>query len=173
MFIEIRFLQTRYQLKKKLLFSEVKDTQFRESSPLHCKTDSEASRTYNPKNNQRPLQTGIHRLPFEYLTEDGPYKTDQRNSYQQDSCNVHHNGRQRRSRQYHISHREKGNESRTATNSHRYRSKQQRHKYHSKYSTGLQIMANITRQIFKNQPTIITNASPNFCKKVRGLSDLI
>ena len=26
MFIEIRFLQTRYQLKKKLLFSEVKDT---------------------------------------------------------------------------------------------------------------------------------------------------
>ena len=40
-------------------------------------------------------------------------------------------------------------------------------------STGLQIMANITRQIFKNQPTIITNASPNFCKKVRGLSDLI
>lgn len=123
MFIEIRFLQTRYQLKKKLLFSEVKYTQFRESSPLHCKTDSEASRTYNPKDNQRPLQTGIHRLPFEYLTEDGPYKTDQRNSYQQDSCNVHHNSRQRRSRQYHISHREKGNESRTATNSHRYRSK--------------------------------------------------
>ena len=40
-------------------------------------------------------------------------------------------------------------------------------------NTGLQIMANITRQIFKNQPTIITNASPNFCKKVRGLSDLI
>lgn len=148
MFIEIRFLQTRYQLKKKLLFSEVKDTQFRESSPLHCKTDSEASRTYNPKNNQRPLQTGIHRLPFEYLTEDGPYKTDQRNSYQQDSCNVHHNGRQRRSRQYHISHREKemraappptataiaanNNATNTTPNTN---------------STGLQIMANITRQI--------------------------
>ena len=30
-FIEIRFPQTRYQLKKKLLFSEIKDTQFRES----------------------------------------------------------------------------------------------------------------------------------------------
>lgn len=49
MFIEIRFLQTRYQLKKKLLFSEIKDTQFRESSPLHRKTDSETSRTYNPR----------------------------------------------------------------------------------------------------------------------------
>ena len=90
-FIEIRFLQTRYQLKKKLLFSEIKDTQFRESSPLHCKTDSETSRTYNPKDNQRPLQTGIHRLPFEYLAKDGPHKADQRNPYQQDTCNVHHN----------------------------------------------------------------------------------
>ena len=85
MFIEIRFPQTRYQLKKKLLFSEVKYTQFRESSPLHCKTDSEASRTYNPKDNQRPLQTGVHRLPLEYLAKDGPHKADQRNSYQQDT----------------------------------------------------------------------------------------
>ena len=94
MFIEIRFLQTRYQLKKKLLFSEIKDTQFRESSLLHRKTDSETSRTYNPKDNQRPLQAGVHRLPLEYLAKDGPHKADQRNSYQQDSCNVHHNGRQ-------------------------------------------------------------------------------
>ena len=117
-FIEIKFLQTRYQLKKKLLFSEVKDTQFRKSSPLHRKTDSETSRTYNPKDNQRPLQAGVHRLPLEYLAKDGPHKADQRNSYQQDTCNVHHNGRQWRSRQYHISHREKGNESCTTPNSH-------------------------------------------------------
>ena len=102
MFIEIRFPQTRYQLKKKLLFSEIKDTQFRESSPLHRKTDAETSRTYNPKDNQRPLQAGVHRLPLEYLAN-------------------------------HISHREKGNESCTTTNSHRYRSKQQRHEYHSKH----------------------------------------
>ena len=40
-------------------------------------------------------------------------------------------------------------------------------------SIGLQIMANITRQIFNSQPTTITSVSPNFCKKVRGLSDLI
>ena len=38
-------------------------------------------------------------------------------------------------------------------------------------SIGLQIMANITRQIFNSQPTTITSVSPNFCKKVRGLSD--
>ena len=92
-FIEIRFLQTRYQLKKKLLFSEVKDTQFRESSPLHCKTDSEASRTYNPKDNQRPLQAGVHRLPLEYLAEYHPNEAYQRNAHYQDTCNIHHNGR--------------------------------------------------------------------------------
>ena len=40
-------------------------------------------------------------------------------------------------------------------------------------NSGLQIMANITRQILKNQPATITKASPSFCKKVRGLSDFM
>ena len=40
-------------------------------------------------------------------------------------------------------------------------------------NNGLQMMANITKHILKNKPTTMTNASPSFCKKVRGLSDLI
>ena len=40
-------------------------------------------------------------------------------------------------------------------------------------SSGLQMIANITRQILRNSPTTITRASPSFCRKVRGLSDLI
>ena len=40
-------------------------------------------------------------------------------------------------------------------------------------STGLQMIATITRQIFRNQPTIINNVSPVLCIEVRGLSDFI
>ena len=48
----------------------MEDAYLRERSPLYCKTDAEAGRTYNPKDDQRPFQTGIHRLPFKYGSSD-------------------------------------------------------------------------------------------------------
>ncbi len=120
-------------LPNRTLLSETKDAQFRESGSLHRKTDSETSGAHNPEDNQRPLQTGVHRLPLEYLAEDAPHKADQRNAHQQNTGNIHHYGRQRGNRQYYICHREEGYQSCTTTDSHHYRSKQQRHKHDSKY----------------------------------------
>ena len=67
--------------------------QYRECRSLHCEADAKDTRTYNPKNDQRPFQAGNHRLPLEYLAEYHPNEAYQRNAHYQDTCNIHHNSR--------------------------------------------------------------------------------